>query len=86
MRLEPRKAVTVVYSTLALHNWLISKQENGSATAYADDNPSQSPFIPFVDQEDASVGIGAKKMREEIRDFFNNEGTRDWQLSKIYAN
>lgn len=87
IRLQPDKAVAVVYSTLALHNWLTNKSENDQMPSYDGDGDGDgcgSSLLPFASQdENVNVSSAAQKMREKIKNYFNNEGARSWQLSKI---
>lgn len=88
LRVEPEKAVLIVYSTLVIHNWLIKKKDPPYTVIESDDkddeenalrsftlNPNQDEIVD--ETHDSS------KMRSDLTNFFNNEGERSWQWSKI---
>lgn len=82
LRVDPEKAVSIVYSTLVIHNWLISKKDTGYTNIDpADDTGEDSSMINFVTQDEDDTN--SSRMRTDLTNFFNKEGIRNWQWSKI---
>lgn len=80
LRVSPEKAVVIVYSTLVIHNWLISKKD-ATYSNMDDDDTAVVTLIKFADQEDDCTN--STQIQTDLTNFFNNEGSRHWQWSKI---
>lgn len=81
IRHKPDKAVVITFAALTLHNWLIKMNENNDSR-----NCTQiigNGMVPLVNQDDSDELVVAIEMREKIKMFVNNEGSRTWQLDKI---
>lgn len=80
MRITPEKAVVVTFAALTLHNWLIKLNQNEDSTQYT--KIMGNGIVNIVNQGDAE-DMKAIEMRDKIKAFVNNEGSRSWQLDKI---
>lgn len=86
MRVEPDKAVAIVYASITLHNWLISMQNRGITYGYIDDNSPDRPIGDGIVPLQTQNGLDSNKassMRDIIKNFVNAEGSRPWQWDKI---
>lgn len=79
MRISPDKAVVVTFAALALNNWLIKLKESDNSR---NTQILGNGMVHLVNQDD-SEDLDAIQMREKIKMFVNNEGSRSWQLDKI---
>lgn len=80
IRHTPDKAVVITFAALTINNWLIKLKENNDS-----ENCNKiigNGMVPLVNQDD-SEELEAIEMREKIKLFMNNEGSRSWQLDKI---
>lgn len=80
MRISPEKAVVVTFASMTLHNWLIQMNENRNTRSYT--TIIGNGILPLVNQNE-NEPLAAIQMRETIKLFVNNEGSRSWQLDKI---
>lgn len=91
IRLSPEKAVNVIYTTLCLHNWLLVKMDPSFDVKEPQRNEPhnqstqhnfQGALQPIIiDPDDNSNS--AESMREDLNNWFNGEGWRNWQIHKI---
>lgn len=68
-------------AAVSLHNWLMTK--DGPGPRYGDMNdmrPIETALgIAALDDLDENETLTARKMRDTLCNFFNNEGAVDWQ-------
>jgi hypothetical protein len=78
------EAVLITYACVCMHNWLIEKKDIVYTTHDGDESSSTDRTFDSVQQ----VGVSsfahyAFDVRERFKHFFNNEGSVDWQWTRI---